>query len=168
MAIVKKHIISTLDKLDKLYSTAPTAEAVYYSKLAVIEGCGWIELSMDYIAQDYAKKKLRLKTVPFQDMFKSVVGGNYGFQYKDNFRRMLIATVGLRNMEIVETRVNRNGNIDLLKTQLNNLLLDRNDASHTYIDATKTYPAPSLIKGQIQVIYPILKEINKEIQNLKT
>lgn len=167
MAIVKKQIIATLDRLEKLYSAAPTADATFYSKLAVIEGCGWIELSMDYIAEDYAKKQLRLKTQPFQDMFKATVFGNFGFQYKDNFRKMLIATIGLRNMEIVETRVNRTGKIDLLKTQLNNLLLDRNDASHTYIDATKTYPAPSLIKGQILVIYPILKEICKEIQNLK-
>lgn len=166
MAIVKTHILKTLDELDSLYLTNPAPRSTYYSKLAVIEGCGWIELSMDYIATNYAKRKLRLKTRPFIDMFEGVVGGNHGFQYKDNFRKMLIATIGLRNMERIETKVNRSGNIDVLKSQLKNLLFDRNDASHTYIDATKTYPAPSLIKGSILTVYPILKEINAEVNRL--
>lgn len=52
--IVKKYIRNTLDSLDSKYNSALTSsdpnEPVFYSKMAVLEYCGWIEEALDKIA----------------------------------------------------------------------------------------------------------------------
>ncbi|MEJ5316671.1 MAG: hypothetical protein WHS63_06665, partial [Tenuifilum sp.] len=133
--------------------------------LAIIELCGWIELTMDNIVERFANK--HLKTQPFKESFKSLKMNNYGFDYKKNFRRMLSQTVGLHNTEKLETKLNKSGQIDILDAILKNLKKLRDDAAHTYIDATKTYQAPSATKAQLEQIYPILKEFSKEVNKLK-
>jgi hypothetical protein len=55
---------------------------------------------MDNIAEHFANRKLR--TQPFKDSFAALKAGNFGFEYKKNFRRMLSQTVGLHNMEAIE------------------------------------------------------------------
>lgn len=163
--VVKKHILSNIKRLDSLYNSSPTVEATYYSKLAIIELCGWIELTMDNIVEHFANK--HLKTQPFKDSFKALKKNNYGFDYKKNFRKMLSQTVGLHNTEKVETTLNHSGQIAILNAILDSLKILRNDAAHTYIDATKTYQAPSVTKAQLEQIYPILKDFSKEVKNLR-
>jgi len=119
---------------------------------------------MDYVVKSYAKRKLR--TIPYQQIHNSLVEKNYGFQYKEHFRKMLIPTVGIKQMEKIEVKIERTGLITVLIAELETLKVHRNDASHTYIDATKSYPAPSLTKAQIVRIYPILRQINTEIRNI--
>lgn len=163
--VVKKNILTTIKRLDVLYNGAPNPEATYYSKLAIIELCGWIEHSMDNIAEHFAKKKL--KTQPFKDSFKALKDHNYGFEYKKNFRKMLIQTIGLHNMEKIEVKLNYTGSITILDSTLDTLKTLRNDAAHTFIGATTTYQAPSVTKSQLETIYPILKEFGKEIKKIK-
>jgi hypothetical protein len=160
--VVKKHIQETIKKLDRHYNSAPTAEATFYSKLAIIELCGWIEFCMDNIAQDFATRKLR--TTQYRDIFRSLKDKNYGFEYKANFRKMLFQTIGLHNMEQIEVTLNRTGSIAILEAELNILKSLRNDAAHTYIDTTKTYQSPSVTKAQLDKIYPILKEFGRQIK----
>ena len=164
MAVVKKHILATLESLDGHYNTAPTTEATYYSKLAIIELCGWLEFTVDSIAEYYANKKLR--TIPYRDIFSSIKQNTFGFDYKKHFRKMLYQTIGLPVMEKIERKINNGGLITILDTELDNLKILRDDAAHTYIDATKTYQAPSVTKTQLTRIYPILKLINKEVRAL--
>jgi hypothetical protein len=163
--VVKKHILSNIKRLDSLYNSSPTVEASYYSKLAIIELCGWIELTMDNIVENFANK--HLKTQPYKDSFRSLKEKNYGFDYKQNFRKMLSQTVGLHNTEKLETKLNHSGQIAILNATLDSLKTLRNDAAHTYIDATKTYQAPSVTKAQLDQIYPILKDFSKEVKKLK-
>jgi hypothetical protein len=163
--VVKKHIMNNIKRLDSLYNSSPTVEATYYSKLAIIELCGWIELSMDNIVEHFANKNL--KTQPFKDSFKSLKDKNYGFDYKQNFRKMLSQTAGLHNTEKVETKLNITGQIAVLDATLDSLKALRNDAAHSYIDTTKTYQAPSVTKSQLEQIYPILKDFSKEVKKLK-
>lgn len=163
--VVKKHILNNINKLDSLYNSSPTVEATYYSKLAIIELCGWIELTMDKIVEHFANK--HLKTQPFKDIFKSLKENNHGFDYKRNFRKMLSQTVGLHNTEKIEAKLNHSGQIAILEAVFDNLKTLRNDAAHTYIDATKTYQAPSVTKAQLEQIYPILKDFSKEVKKLK-
>ena len=163
--VVKKHILSNIKRLDSLYNLSPTFEATYYSKLAIIELCGWIELTMDNIVEHFANK--HLKTQPFKNSFKSLKEKNYGFDYKQNFRKMLSQTVGLHNTEKLETKLNHGGKIAILDATLDSLKTLRNDAAHTYIDATKIYQAPSVTKAQLEQIYPILKDFSKEVKKLK-
>jgi hypothetical protein len=163
--VIKKQIVITIKKLDSLYNTSPTLEATYYSKLAIIELCGWIELTMDNIVQHFATK--HLKTQPFINSFNSLKEKNYGFDYKQNFRKMLSQTVGLHNTEKLERKINRNGDITRLDSTLDTLKLLRNDAAHTFIKTTTTYQSPSVTKAQLELVYPILKEFSKEIKSLK-
>lgn len=166
MEVKKKHIMNNIKRLDSLYDTSPNSvEATYYSKLAIIELCGWIELSMDNIVEHFANKNI--KTKPFKDIFKSLKDKNHGFDYKKNFRKMLSQTAGLHNTEKVETKLNLTGQITILKASLHSLMTLRNDAAHSYIDATKTYQAPSVTKAQLEQIYPILKDFSKEVKKLK-
>lgn len=163
--VVKKYILSNIKKLDQLYNSSPTVEATYYSKLAIIELCGWIEFSMDNIVEYFANK--HIKTQPLKDSFKSLKDNNNGFDYKHNFRKMLSQTIGMHNMEKLELSINRTGNVNILDATLNNLKNLRNDAAHTYIDTTKTYQAPSVTKSQLELIYPILKDFSTEIKKIK-
>jgi hypothetical protein len=163
--VVKKHIQATINKLDRHYNSAPTTEATFYSKLAIIELCGWIEFCMDNIAQNFASRKLR--TTPYQDIFRGLKNKNYGFEYKGNFRKMLYQTIGLHNMEKIEVSINHSGSIAILEAELDILKSLRNDAAHTYIDATKTYQAPSVTKAQLDKIYPILKEFSRQIREVR-
>lgn len=164
--VVKTHILTNIKKLDGLYNSAPTAEATYYSKLAIIELCGWIEFSMDNIAEFFANK--HLKTPAFKKDFKSIKNKNFGFEYNHNFKKMLSSTIGLHNMEKLEISVNKTttGGIAILESTLDILKLLRNDAAHNFIGTTTTYQSPSVTKSQLETIYPILKQISKEIRAL--
>ncbi|MBS4071949.1 MAG: hypothetical protein KGZ90_11505 [Algoriphagus sp.] len=162
--VVKKHILNNIQKLDRLYNSAPTAEATYYSKLAIIELCGWIEHSMDNIADNFATR--HLTSTPFRDMYSSIKKGTYGFEYKKNFRKMLSSTIGLHNMQSIELSLTTTGEIAILEATLSSLKTLRDNAAHTFIDATTTYQAPSATKSQLLIIYPILKKIGQQVRSL--
>ena len=163
--VIKKHILNTIGKLDALYNSSASTQATYYSKLAIIELCGWIEYSMDEIAQHFANRKIR--SIIYRDIFNGFKNKTYGFDYKSNFRKMLYQTIGLHNMESIELKLERTGQITLLTNELQTLKTLRDHAAHTYIGATTTYQAPSVTKAQLLRIYPILKEISKEIRGVR-
>lgn len=162
--VVKKYILSTIKKLDRLYNSASTTEATYYSKLAIIELCGWIEFSMGNIAEHFADTHFR--TQPFKNSFKALKEKNFGFQYKQNFRKMLSQTIGMHNMEKIETKINITGDVSIFEANLEALKKLRDDAAHSFIGATTTYQAPSVTKAQLEIIYPILKKFAQEIKVL--
>jgi hypothetical protein len=162
--VVKKHILRTIRRLDDLYDPTST-DATYFSKLAIIELCGWIESTMDNIAGHFAKKKL--KTQQYKDIFRGVKENNFGFDYKKNFRKMLIQTIGMHKMERIEQKLNKTGSISILDSTLDTLKSLRNDAAHNHIGVTTVYQAPSVTKSQLEIIYPILKSIGQEIKRVK-
>ncbi len=46
--ITKSYLFKTLNRLDRLYNESRTDDKkIFYSKLALIELCGWIEETMD-------------------------------------------------------------------------------------------------------------------------
>jgi len=162
--VVKQHILNNINKLERLYNSAPTPEATYYSKLAIIELCGWIESTMDNIAENYASRKLR--TASFQSNFREIKRRNYGFDYNENFKKMMNQIIGMYNMENIEIPLVATGEKLVLESTLENLKRLRNSAAHTFINATTTYQAPSVTKSQLLQIYPILKKISKEVKAL--
>ena len=164
MTFYKGPILKTLSILDQLYQNASRPASDYYCKLGVIEGCGWIEVAMDSMVTTYVKKNLR--TSKFQRKTNEILKRNYGFRYDTNFLKMMCNIVGMREMERIEKRLNRNGDIDRLTAKLDTIKIHRDDASHTFIDVTKTYPSPGTIKLLIAEIFPILKNIEAEIRAL--
>lgn len=166
--IVKYYILSTIEELDKLYNKARSQKkAIYYSKLALLELCGWIEESMDDIVLSYGNRTLKQKSNK-EYIKKQIVPWVHGFQYQQHFRPMLMSVIGIRNLERVETKLEYNGGqVSRLSSFLGNLKSDRNDAAHTFLKGiTRTYNAPSRTKGDFLSIYPILKEFDNEIRKL--
>jgi len=168
--IVKKHISRTLKDLDDRYNGAMNCssidESIYYSKLAILEYCGWIEEAFDNIVRRSVKN--RLKSQPYRQMLEtSVIGNNHGFQYKENFRPMLTRAIGLVAMEKVEKELDKNGNLSVLISELEAVKRDRDSAAHTWaLNATRTYPSPSITRARLERIYPIAKGIYSHITKL--
>jgi len=165
--VIKGHILKSIEGLDKRYNqalgSANPQDSIYYSKLAVLEYCGWLEETFDLIVRRALKGKL--KTQPYKQMLEDgIIGNNYGFQYKDNIRPMLIRAIGLSDMEKLEIALDRSGMLPVLVSELQLVKCDRNSAAHTWINgATRTYPAPSKTKDRLEKVYPIAKKLYEMI-----
>ncbi|MFW5983481.1 MAG: hypothetical protein ACOCQ4_03185 [bacterium] len=165
--VVKKHIEQTLKELDVKYNNSLVSsnpnEATYYSKLALLEYCGWVEETLDDIARRSVKNKL--KTNVFRQMMEDgVIGTTYGFQYKKHFRPMLCKSIGIVRLEKLETLLSSTGEKDIIENEFEAVKSTRNDAAHTWIEGvTKSYPAPSQTLGRLKKVYPVLKNIYSEI-----
>ncbi len=165
--ITQSYIKTTLIELDRLYVLSTSQKkAIYFSKLALIELCGWIEESVDDIVIRHSSRKL--KVVCNREYCKvDIVNLNYGFQYNSNIRPMLMRLIGLVCLEKVEKKLELTAQITLLKSNLGNLKRSRNEAAHTHLKGvTRTYLAPSRILGDFNRIYPLLHSLDYELRNL--
>jgi hypothetical protein len=161
--IAKSYIESNLKEIDRLYNnTTSLKKTNYYSKLAILELCGWIEITMDEIVLTYAKKKL--KHVDNKKFVKERVKKNYGFDYNNNLKPLFYIIIGIVHYEKIEKKLERHGKITILKSTLDNLKTSRNNAAHTYSKGTTTtFDAPSLILNEYNKICPIILELAIEI-----
>ncbi|WP_108423430.1 endoribonuclease [Flagellimonas amoyensis] len=163
--VAKSYIKSTLAELDKLYNSASSQKkAIYFSKLALIELCGWIEESLDDIIIRHANRKLQN---PDNKKYceESIVKPNYGFEYKKNIRPMLISLIGLIEAERIERELEKTGQITLLKSYLGNIKDSRNNAAHTHLKGvTRRYNAPSRTIGDFNRISLIIDKIDTELR----
>lgn len=163
--IAKSYIKSTLIELDKLYHNASSQKkTIYFSKLAVIELCGWIEETLDDIIIKHGNRNLKAinNKVYCRD---KIVSPNYGFQYNKNIRPMLINLLGLIQLEKFETELEKRAQITLLKNSLGNLKRARNEAAHTHLKGiTRRYNAPSRTLGDFNRISALLEIMDKELR----
>lgn len=141
--IPHSYIKKNLRHLDGKYRKAKTlTEASYCSKLAILELCGWIELSMDDIIL-----RACVRGIANADHRRSVrdkVKRNYGFEYERHFQAMVTTLVGYHGYERIEKKVPASVTINL-KAELNTLKDRRNSLAHTYYKgATQHYDAPSV------------------------
>ena len=161
--IVKGYITATLEELEALYNRHQSVKKdIYYSKLALLELCGWIEESFDSIAKTSVNKNL--KTDKYRGLLKEVIKYNHGFQYNGNFVPMLMKTVGLQKIERVEVQIG-GANVQVLSTVLGNLKKIRNDHAHTFIRGTTTsIQSPSVTNSQFLQIYRIIKDFERKLK----
>jgi hypothetical protein len=167
--IVKKHILETLSNLDKYYNDSlclNSKKSIYFSKLAVLEYCGWIEESFDDIARRSVKGKI--KTEAFQKILDGVViGKNSGFQYVENLRPMMLQAMGLQGMEKLENYLRNSGTFEIFVSELSMINKYRKTAAHTWVKGViANYPAPSIIRDSFIKIYPIIKGLYSEVVKL--
>lgn len=100
--IVKGYIENTIDELDKLYNASTSQKkTIYYSKLALLELCGWLEETMDNIVEAHCNRKLKL-TANKTEFKKERIKPIYGFEYNRHFRPMLMAAIGIIELEKIE------------------------------------------------------------------
>lgn len=166
--ITKSYLFKTLNRLDKLYNdpTADNQKTSSYSKLALIELCGWIEETMDDIVLRCAKRCL--KSPANQKFIKDeIIKPNSNFQY-EAFRKMLIMVIGLATLEKIEEKLENTGKISALKSDLGNLKKSRDTAAHSHTTGTlRTYDAPSKTKHDFDRIYALLTELDAELHRHK-
>lgn len=163
--IAVSYIHSTLKELDELYNTSSSQKkAIYFSKLALIELCGWIEETIDDIVLRHSSRHLK---DPDNKTYckESIVRPTYGFEYKKNIRPMLISLIGLIEVEKLEQELEKTAQITLLKGHLGNIKDSRNIAAHTHLKGiTRNFNAPSRTIGDFNRIKPILEKIDGELR----
>lgn len=159
--VVKKHILNSLRKLDKLYATALTSPdpqlPSYYSKLATIEYCGWLEDTMDGIVRAYAGN--RLKTAAFRTSLNDKINKTHGFGYERHFKAMIVHVVGVIRCERIQMTLDASGDLAVLESELDTYGKHRNEAAHTHLHRVAAFPSPSATMGSLGKVYPILKVV---------
>lgn len=164
--VSKTSILKNLSIISTLFNkTSNPKEALFYSKLAILELCGWIEESMDHIVKNCANRKLRSNdNLIFLE--KEIIKKVHSFDYHNNFRKMLMQVIGLIRLEIVETKVDQT-KLQNMKVALNALKAQRDPIAHTYVKGiTLRIDAPSVTKQRFVHVYEGLKSIEYELKRL--
>lgn len=159
-------IFNTLSLLDIEYGRATgVALPLLFSKLAVIEFCGWIEESFDTLCRDYISSCI--VNVDNQNKIESAIKKNYGFSYDMNVYPMMCRVFGINNLENILDSfppVHYNNMVSLLATYTN----QRNRAAHvnTIIGVTPAYLAPSAVISDYNKIKPAFQYLESAISAL--
>lgn len=165
--VVKKHILLTLEELNRKYNTSSSGlEKVLYSKLAILELCGWVEQSMDDVIYYAANKNIKVsENIDYVEA--KIVKPNWGFIYDSNFRRMLISLFGLIAIEKMERKLNSSIHANMVSS-LNSLNSIRRRLAHTHVKGmTATIHSPSITITYLRPVYDGLKDIEKIARLLK-
>ena len=166
--IPKRPLLHQLKKLDKLYNGALLGSdnelPKYYSRLAVLELGSWVEECMDDIVKCYPKRK-RVREISSQQYIDDIVSKNYGFEYNDNFRKMIKRVSGIVILERVEKKMNptlKQG----LESTLTKIYPERNDHAHKPIHLAPNFTSPSVCISLFDNIYDGLKEYEKHFKRI--
>ncbi len=160
--MVKKIIIEkTLKRLRRLFMTraGDSRDQLLYSKLAILEFCGWIEDSMDDIVNKYTNRKLKMPE-NVQYFTKEIVKHISGFEYNLHFRKLMVGAVGIVRLEVIE----RNIDVSILapfKATLNALKLIRDPLAHTHLIGIIQIDSPDMILRYLEIVYKGLKEYER-------
>jgi hypothetical protein len=165
--IPQSYITSNLKTINRSYLRASSQrESFFFSKLAILELCGWIEESMDDVVMRCAMRHLKQpdNRKYCKDDF---VKRTWGFDYHKNFRFMLIRLLGLINVEKIEARVDRSKR-DSMTAALSSLKAQRDAEAHTHLKGvTRTINAPSVTIAQFQPVYEGLREFDRVIRGTR-
>lgn len=164
--ISKSYILENLRSLEFRYRRARSAkEALFCSKLAILELCGWIEESMDDVVRRCATRHLEVQTN--RDFCESqIIQRNFGFNYERNFRTMLIGLLGLVAVESLEKKVDQ-AKYASMKATLSSLKTVRDSEAHTHLKSARTLNAPSVTMSQFKTLYEGLTEFERKIKLMK-
>lgn len=135
----KYYIKTNLKSLNHKYNRSKTrADPAYYSKLAIIELCGWIEISIDEMLEKHGKILSNKNLSDFKGQIKKV----YGFSPEKHLKPLIIHLIGFIGYERLMKSCDKN-KMDRLFYHLKELSKKRNDLAHTYIKGfTSTYDSP--------------------------
>lgn len=163
--IAKSYIEKSLIELNNLYNNSSSQKkAIYYSKLSIIELCGWIEEICDDIILRHSNRCLKLNDN--KRYIKQIIKRNNGFDYDNNIRPMLIKLIGIIKLEEVEKKLEKKGGqITILKSTLETLKIERNKAAHTYLKgSTRLFSSPSISLNHFHILIKIFKLIENELK----
>lgn len=164
--IYKKNILSNLKEIEVLFDTNSRSakKGLFFSKLAILELCGWIEESMDDMILRTANAKLNEKENI--DFVKEYIVKTYGFEYDKHFRIMLIKLIGIINLERLEGMLDA-GKFQKMVAALKSLKKVRDAQAHTHLTiTTKILDAPSVTKNKFKDVYDGLSDIDKKMNRI--
>lgn len=163
--IARSYIFNTLNSIDsKFHRSNSNKDSLLFSKLAILELCGWIEESMDDIVMRCAHRHLHNQSNK-QFVEKQIVKRTHSFEYQAHFKGMLIRLIGLINFERIERTVDQRKRSDL-ETTLSSLKSIRDSQAHTHIrGVTTTINAPSVTLAHFEKVYAGLIEFDKVLRN---
>lgn len=165
--VVKSYIAKNLQQIDRLYLQSSSVQnGLFFSKLATLELCGWIEISMDEIVCSLSNRLV--KDSRNRKFFqKQVMKQVHGFDYEQHFRKMLIALVGLHGVESIEKKVDP-ALFHPMCAALNNLKPYRDKHAHEYIKGTTLQlDAPSKTLSMFNAVHAGLVDIDKVLKSIK-
>lgn len=159
--VTKGYISSNLQQIERLYniSLTSTQKSLFYSKLAIIELCGWIEMSMDDIVLRLAARRLKQHThIKF---IEEKVKRTYGFEYERHFLPMIEAIIGRYGIEEMNAKVD-SALVTPFLAALSALKTSRNQLAHQYIKGiTMIIDSPSITNARFRVVLAGLKNIER-------
>lgn len=163
--IAKSYIYITLKSLDSKYRrTNSNRDSLLFSKIAILELCGWIEESMDDMVIRCAYKHLREESNK-KFVKEEIVKHTSGFEYKKHFKGMLIRLIGLIHFERLEQTIDQQ-KLNNLKSTLSSLKKIRNKEAHTHIKGVaNSINAPSTTLDQFEKVYAGLLEFDRVLRN---
>ncbi|UXE62888.1 MAG: hypothetical protein KA717_09415 [Woronichinia naegeliana WA131] len=167
-------IKNSLEDLKGLYESVLTSELPsdlqtrrlqFYSKLAILELCAWIEEAQDEIILDYIQ--LNLLEGSNIESVRNMVRRNPSFDY-EKFRAFLIHIIGIISVERLEAKLKQQQDIlQRIKSELGALQKKRNDLAHTHLkEITPSYDAPSVTYNNFLKIYDLLQKIESDLNTL--
>ncbi len=164
--IAKSYIRKNLTFYNKKYLSSGKLEALVYSKIAILELCGWIELSMDDMVRTCAKKNL--KSAPYlKHVEKQIIWKTWGFDYEADFKDMIVRLVGLIVFEKIESKLT-SSDLQKFKAALGTLKTIRNSEGHTYLKGlTRNIIAPSATMALHKDVEKGLLEFEKRLLRYK-
>lgn len=123
-------------------------------------------MSMDDIAER-AGRRLNMQT-NINHLKNDIIKRTSAFDYNSNFRLMLMKTIGLVNLEKLESQLDVSKH-QKMKAALMLLKQARNSAAHTYVKHLGGTPitAPSVASKHLDDIYDGLKDLEIKMQKLK-
>jgi len=163
--LAKTYISANLRGIETLYNSATSPrKSLFYSKLAILELCGWIEVSMDRMVECSASRNLknRVNIVGVGSRIKRT----YGFDYERHFRELVVSVIGLKSVEKVERSLDVT-KFSRLTAALTALKTNRDNQAHTYIKGTTLIlDAPSLTRTRFEDVYEGLSNFDNTMRKL--
>lgn len=165
--ISQRSIATNLHQLDRRYCDSKSPkDALYFSKLALLELCGWFEESMDDIVMRCAIRHLK-ESSNRTYCEEQVVERTWGFDYQKNFRFMLIRLIGLIAVEKIERQVDQAVRSQMVSS-LNTLKAERDREAHTHLRGSmRVISAPSVTNGHLAPIFRGLTDFDQAIRRAR-
>ena len=152
----------TLNFLDREYNrhiaSHDPERPVIYSELGILELSGWIEEGFDEIARNCVRR--RKKTHRSRDILEAKIKNTQGFTYNNHVRELLAVALGTIELLEVEKKLDRDGSLSLLKSELGSLNQQRRAAAHTFTKGTTPrFDAPSITLARFLRLESVLREL---------
>src|SRR5260221_12076174 len=95
-------ITATLNFCDSAFTASNVLlEQKLYSKLAVLELCGWIENTIDEIVKDACAGKVSVNSANL----KAALNREHSF-YDERFTKLISLAIGFPALEVIEDKIN--------------------------------------------------------------